>query len=793
MNGLRLAARSLSRSPGFTIAALLVLGIGIGLNTAIFSVVDTMVLRPLPFPEPGRLIRVGERLGNFGEVSSAYPNFLDWSRQSKSITASTEVNLLDETMTDGSQAERVPVMTATAGFFDTVGIHPSIGRAFGSEDDRKNAPGRVVITYGFWKRRFAGDPKIAGHQIVLRGEPFTIVGVMPPDFRFPLFKLDAIVPLGRTAGAERGNHSGEAMARLKPGVTVAQANAELAAIGHSLSVTYPKTNSNWELFATSLQAYFTKDSRAVMLTLLAAVGLVLLLATVNIAGLMLVRAAGKRREIAVRLALGAGSRAILRENLNEALLIAAGGGVLGTLAASWTLGPLLSMIPESVSVPSVSIDSRVLAFTMAITLLASIFFALVPAWRSMQTDPNEALKEQGRGNTGGAQGSRLRSALVVAEIGLALVLTLAAALVLKSFGRLMQVDPGFDAHRAVTMSASISGPAYKEDAAQVAFWRKLLENAQRQPSLESIGMVTFLPMSENDTESGYSIEGRPKPKSNGETSLADNFEIGGDYFGTMGISLLKGRVFSPSDTMASSPVVIIDEEFARKNFPNDDPFRHRILYDDKKWQIVGVVRHVKDFGLDGASREQFYFSYTQVARDFMTITARPRADTASAIQAVQNAVREIDPGVPVFRIRPMADWLHQSTWRTRLSVILLSVFAGMSLILASVGVYGIMAYSMTQRRQEIGIRIALGATRGAIMSLTLRQAGVMSGIGVVLGILLALPVIRLLSALLFQVSPFDGEVLIAVAVALVAIGLAAAAIPAFRAANIDPSEAIRSE
>jgi len=792
MNGLRLAARSLLRSPGFTIAALLVLGIGIGLNTAIFSVVDTMVLRPLPFPEPDRLIRVGERMGNFGEVSTAYPNFVDWSRESKNITAATTLNLRDETMTDRGQAERVPVMTATAGFFDTVGVHPAIGRAFNAEDDKKDAPGRVVITDGFWKRRFAGDRKIAGRQIVLQGEPFTIVGVMPADFRFPLFKLDAIIPLGRTADVNRDNHSGEALARLKPGVTVAQANAELAAIGHSLSVAYPKENSNWELFATSLQAYFTKDSRTVMLTLLAAVGLVLLLATVNIAGLMLVRAAGKRREIAVRLALGAGSRDILRENLNEALLISVAGAILGILAASWALGPLLSMIPESASVPSVSIDSRVLGFTTFMTLLASIFFAVVPAWRSLQTDPNDALKEQGRGNTGGAQGSRLRSALVVAEIGLAVVLTLAAALVLKSFGKLMQVDPGFKADRTITMSASLSGQAYKTDAAQMAFWKTLLENGRRQPALDGIGMVSFLPMSENDTESGYYIEGRPKPKP-GDVSFADNFEIGGDYFGTMGIGLLKGRAFAPTDTAESTMVSIIDEEFARKNFANDDPLRHRIMSGKKPYQIIGVVRHVKDFGLDGVTREQVYFSNQQVARDFMTLTVRPHADTASAIQAVQNAVRAIDPGVPVFRVRPMADWLRQSTWRTRLSVVLLSIFAAMSLILASVGVYGIMAYSMTQRKQEIGIRIALGSTRRAIMGLALRQAGVLSLAGVALGVMLAIPLTKLLGSLLFQVSPSDAEAVSAVAVGLIVIGLSAAAIPAGRAANTDPLQAMRSE
>ncbi len=468
MNGLRIAARSLRQSWGFTLTALLILTIGIGLNTAIFSVVDTIVFRPLPFPRPERLIRVGERLNTFGEVSTAYPNFVDWSRESKSISSAAMVNPEDVTMSDGRLAERLPALNATSGFFDTLDVHPALGRAFTAEEDRKNAPGRVVITNGLWKRRFASDPKVIGRVVTLKGEPFTIIGVMPADFHFPFVKFDAIIPVRRdVADSKRDNHSGESVARLKPGVTVAQANAELSAIGRALSAQYPKSNGGWSLFATSLQTYFTKDLSPVMMTLLAAVALVLLLASVNLAGLMLVRAAGRRREIAVRIAIGAGPLAIVRESLREALLIAIGGGVLGVAAASWSIGPLLSLVPESANIPAVSIDFRVLLFAAVVTMAATILFTVAPALRSARVDPNDALKEGGRANTAGVQGNRLRSALVIAEIGLAVVLALAAGLVIKSFSRLMQVDPGFDPKRALTMSMSIDGPAYKEDAAQI--------------------------------------------------------------------------------------------------------------------------------------------------------------------------------------------------------------------------------------------------------------------------------------------------------------------------------------
>jgi len=792
MSGFRRAFRGLRQNPGFTLAALLVLAIGIGLNTAIFSVVDAAVLRPLAFPHPEQLIRVGEHLANFGDCSTAYANFLDWSRQAKTLSAAFAWHPDSITISDGRTAERISALRVTAGFFSTAAIRPSLGRAFSPQEDRKGAPGRAVITDAMWGARFARDPNVIGRGITLEGEPFTIVGVMPASFRFPLVKVDLLVPFGRTVSDNRGNHQGEAFARLRPGVTVEQADAELSTIGRALAAAYPVSNAGWSLSASSLQAFVTRDSRAIMLTVLAAVGLVLLLACVNVAGLMLVRATGRRREFAVRIALGARLASIFRESLHEALLIAAAGGALGVLAAWWSIAPLVSLVPETAMAPAVSIDWRVLLFAAAVTALATVLFAVVPAVRSVAIDPMEALNEGGRSNTAGLSGSRVRSVLVVAEIALAVVLAAAAGLVIKSFHRLLQVDPGFDAHRALTLSVEIPDKVYRTDAAKIAFWRRILDQASAYPSIAGLGMVSFLPMTDSDTETGYFIEGRPKPKNN-QLPYADFFVIGGDYFATMGIPLVRGRAFARTDTAAAPAVAIVDEEFARKNFPHDDPLRYRIFYDDKPRQIVGVVRHVKDFGLNGAVREQFYFPQEQTPWTFMTLTVRPAAGAASALAAVRETIHRIDPGVPIFQVRPMASWLDDSTWRQRLGVVLLAVFSCVALVLASSGVYGVMASSVAQQTQEIGIRLALGATRALVLRLVLRRALLLTVAGVATGVAAALPLTGLLGAMLFQVRPFDPAVFGSVAAVLMLVGLLAGTVPALRAANTDPMLAIRNQ
>jgi putative ABC transport system permease protein len=462
------------------------------------------------------------------------------------------------------------------------------------------------------------------------------------------------------------------------------------------------------------------------------------------------------------------------------------------LAAWWSIGPLVSLVPETTTIPAISMNWRVLLTAMAITTLATILFAIVPAMSALKSDPNDALKEGGRANSIDMHGNRVRSALVVTEIALAAVLALAAGLVIKSFSRLIRVDPGFDPRGVLTLNTEVDGPAYAKGSARTVFWRRVLDRASAQQSIASIGMVSFLPMTDNDTENGYWVAGRPKPKNSSEIPYADLFVIGGDYLGTMGIALLRGRAFGPADTAASTPVAIVDEEFARKNFPHEDPLRHRIVYNDKECQIVGVVRHVKDFGLNGTSREQFYFPVEQVPFSFMTITVRPARDPVRALQAVRDTVREINPGVPVFQVRPMSSWVSDSTWRERLGMVLFAVFSSVALVLASIGVYGVMAYSVAQQTQEIGIRLALGASSLLVMRLVLRRALLLIVSGVAIGLAVALPLARLLGALLFQVRPSDPAVLGAAVALLIAAGVLAGAIPALRAANTDPLQAIRN-
>ncbi len=788
-----IAARRLRQSPGFTAIAILTLALGIGVNTAIFSMVDALLFRPLPFPQPDRVVRVVEHLNGFGEVGTSYPNFLDWQREARTVSAASVARQKDYTLTGRASSERIPVIEASHGFFDVLGVQPSIGRGLEPQQDVKGGASQVVLTDRLWRRRFAADPKLVGKTITMQGRNFTVLGVMPPTFNFPFINFDAIVNVGPQADFDRTSHSGTSVARLRPGVTTAQANAELKAIAGRIAGSNSKMGDGWTIETEPLRQVFVKDYRAVMTTMLGGVALVLLIACVNLAGLMLVRATARRRELALRKALGAGPLALVWEGLAEALLLGAAGGVLGVLLGSWCLRVLLALMPPELPVPVISLDARVLLFSILSTCISVCFFGLVPAMRTVRVDPVEDLKDAGRANTGGAAANRFRGGLVVAEIGLALLLAMAAGLVAKSFGNLLAVDPGFQSGGVLTMRVALSGPRYSDNA-EVLFWDRFLHSLGTNPAIGKVGLVNFLPMSENDTETSYAVQGRPRPGNYSGTPFADTFLVGGDYLGAMGIALVRGRGLLPSDDQRAPLVTLIDEEFARKNFPDDDPLRHRLQWNDKTLSIVGVVRHVHAFGLDGAQmREQLYIPYAQYPFSSMTVTVRPASSNATAAAVVRDAVRAIDADVPVYEVRPMTDVINDHTWPARLGTILLAMFAALALLLAALGIYGVMANSVALRTQEIGIRLALGATPSAVLRMILRQAFLLSALGILMGMAAAFPAMGLLRTILFGVSPTDAGVFSVAALMVAAIGFAAGTIPAWHAARTDPMVAMRYE
>jgi putative ABC transport system permease protein len=795
MSDLRFALRQLLKNPGFTAVAVLTLALGIGANTAVFSVINATLLRPFPYESPERLIILQERNAGGGLQDASYGNFADW-RQSTSFESMAAQREGESFNFSGlGEPERLQGQIVSWNFFQTLGIRPFRGRDFLAEDDQPGAPPVAILSYGFWQRRFGADESVVGKAITLNNQSFTVIGVTPANFQFRTV-ADVFVPIGLSAERFRlrGRDPGVGVvARLKPAVSIAQAETELNAIAARLEQEYPETNTGKRVRLESLHESFVGGTRLSLLTLLGAVGLVLLIACANVANLLLVRGAARQREMALRAALGAGRWRIVRQLLGESLLLAALGGVLGVLLAYWGTNLITSYLPGGVArLHEVAIDSTVFGFTLGLSLLAGVVFGMAPAWQASRANLAQTFQEGGRGSTGSRQ--RLRSALVVSEIALTLAVLVGAGLLIRSFWRLQQVDSGFDARNVLMMQISVkAGPG--EGARIADFFEQLLQKVRSLPGVKSVAVSDGLPILRDANWSPFTIEGRLPPES-GKQTWAIRYIVSSEYFQTLGIQLLKGRGFTAQDTLNSPPVAIIDETFARQHFPNEDPVGLILaLPDGPGIEIVGVVRHVKHAGLDerAAGSPQFYLTFSQHRSSASHLLVRSVVGPLSLAGAVRAQVWALSKDQPVFNVRTMEQVVSQSIAPRRFSALLMVMFGFVALVLASIGLYGMMSYSVAQRTSEIGIRMALGAQRRDVLTMVIKQAIGLALLGVVAGLVTALALARLLRNLLFGVGAADPLTFGVVAFVLLAVAFLASFVPARRAARVDPMEALRYE
>jgi len=798
---IKYGVRMLVKSPGFTVVAVLALALGIGANTAIFSVVNGVLLRPLPFPEAERLVwfdGVNPARG-ITESSLSMPDYLDWRSQVdafESITAFVEGSAI--LSGEDAEPERVPRGVVTANFFPTIGVNPVQGRALLPEDELRGSEPVAVLSHGLWQRRFGANPNVVGSKLTLSGRSVTVVGVMPAGFDYPA-KAQLWMPLKTDADDERrDNRYLQALARLKPTATLAEAQAQIDTLSGRLGQQYPETSGGWSARLTGLQEWTTRSIRTSLLLLLGAVGFVLLIACANVANLLLARAAARRKEIALRTALGAGRRRIIRQLLTESLLLASSGGVVGLALSLFLTDLLVAISPADVPrLDEIGLDARVLGFTVGVVCLVGLLFGLAPALQASKTDLNDALKEGGRSSTEGRGRNRVRALLVVSEIALSLLLLIGAGLLIKSFVLLRDVNPGFDAENVLTMRISLPAARYTEPQQQANFYRELTERVSALPGVEVAGATVSLPLGGSNFSVGRSFvrEGRPLAT---ENSLdADYFVATPDYFKTMRIPVKAGRAFTERDTVETPPVVLVNETLARRVFPGEDPIGKRLtVWRDEQFarEIIGIVGDVKSSRLDAETGSQIYVPYAQdAAWGGLSLAVRTKGEPEMLAAGVRGAVRAIDKNLPVYDIKTMDDVLSASVANNRLVVLLFGVFAMFALLLASIGIYGVIAYSVAQRTHEIGIRIALGAQRTDVLGLVVGQGMVPAVIGVIIGLIGAFAVTRIMQGLLYGVSATDPAVFVGVSLLLMIVALTACYIPARRATKVDPIIALRYE
>ncbi len=811
--------RQLLKNPAFTFVAVLTLALGIGANTAIFSVVNAVLLKPLPFPQPQQLIAVGmtdaRQKGTQPELwSLSYPNFFDFREQNHSLTNIAVYRDRGFALTGEEGATSLRGVKTSAEFFDVIGVQPNLGHAFHRADEMAGGgPGgfKVIISQDVWRKRFGGDPNVIGRTIELDRRQHVIIGVMPAGLQFPIQSdpIDLYTTIADDAASvdaskpmteQRGSHTMRSIARLKTGVTIEQAQADLGAIAARLEKQYPETNSSFGAGLKPLREELIGDVRTALYVLFGAVICVLLIANANVANLLLARASVRGKEIAVRAALGASRARIVRQLLTESVLLSALGGALGLLLAQWGTDALIKTIPQSIPrIGSIQLDGAVLVFTLLVSLATGVIFGVVPAWHASHVDLNSSLKAGTRTSGGGESKGRLRNGLVMAEVSLALVLLVCAGLLIQSFARLGRVQPGLRADRLLTARIALPEAAYPKNENIIAFFDQLLPRIRAIPGVEAASTIMPLPLSGSGMVTSFDVEEHPLPE--GQRPGAPVRVIASDYFKTMDIPVRQGRVFEQNDRFESPPVVIVNERFANKYFPGRNVVGKRIkpgfAADDKEEkmrEIVGVVGNVKHLSLKNEDSPEMYLPQTQIPFNTVSLVIRSSLSNPTALtSAVRTELAAIDGTIPLIGVQPFEEYMSRSLARPRFNALLLSIFAGTALLLTAIGIYGVMAYSVAQRTNEIGIRIALGAAQSAIFRLVVGQAMALVGISIGVGLAAAFAATRLLNSLLYGVGASDPLTFGLIVLLIAAVAFVAAWLPARRAAAVDPVIALRSE
>jgi predicted permease len=791
--------RTLLKKPGFTCAAVLTLALGIGANTAIFSLVSAVLLRPLPYPEPDKLVMVWERRIREGVNDNAVApaDFRDWRARNQVFAHIAAQNDIPLDLNEGNEPERIATGQVSASFFEVLGIKPMLGRGFLAEEEQAGRNRVVIMNHDLWQRRFGADRSVIGRRISLSGVLFEVIGVLPPSFRFPNEELALWIPLDPNTERmqTRTNHFLSVFARIKPGVTWEQAQAEMERIGAQLMQEYPQENDNHAAFVIPLREQLAGDLRRPLLILFAAVGLVLLIACANVANLQLIRAAARQKEIAVRAALGASRWRITRQLLSESLLLALLGGMLGTLLALWGVSVLRALLPQDIlHLTGAQLDWRVLSFTLIISLLTGLLSGSAALLQTAKLNLNDVLKQSGRG--AGHTQQRTRSAVVVVELALAIVLLIGAGLLIRSFWKLQRVSPGFDPQNVLTAQIALPSARYREPQQVTRFFQQLGEKLRAQPGVQAVGAISILPLGGGMSRTSIAIEGRAEM-----TNLLPQARprihpriVTPEYFQAMGIPLLGGRLLTEQDDGNAPLVALINQTAAQRYWPGQNPLGQRVqIGGGAPWrEVVGIVGDVKHQGLDKELNPEVYSAWAQAAPRNGNLVVRGK-NVASLVPALRSQVRELDKELPLSNLRLLEEVVERSIAAPRSYTLLLAFFAGIALALAAVGIYGVMAYGVAQRTHEIGVRMALGAQKRDVLKLVVRQGMRLALLGVAIGLVAAWALTRLLKGLLFEVNATDPLTFGVIVLLLASVAWLACWLPARRATKVDPLIALRCE